>query len=237
MNWHYGYIILCHLLPSVYLNSHHSTQTHRSLCHAHKASVQGSQCLPFPPFLFLLFHPLCLHSPWTWSLAMDRSSTALEHRLKGNYLTITKEFALENKVCSFAKLISIQENEVSDHKGGRREREKGKSGGQQTGVICWSSYGTEKEKGTNRLYQPSLLSWAFSLLHSTFSCVSKGITVYFKVRWWLWQTAYWSGDPTAIPFSLRMWRHLLLWKMLNKHSTGWNHKQLPIPWVELIPQF
>lgn len=67
---------------------------------------------------------------------MDRSSTALEHRLKGNYLTIIKEFALENKVCSFAKLVSIQENEVSDHKGGRREREKGKSGGQQTGVIC-----------------------------------------------------------------------------------------------------
>ena len=192
MNWHYGYIILCHLLPSVYLNSPRSTQTHRSLCHAHKASAQGSQCLPFPSFLFLLFCPsilsVCLCSPgtWSWSLAIDRSSTALQHRFKGNHTTIIKEVALENEVCSLAfrlwpsSFLYKKIKEVLDQKSGKERKRWGNKWCSADGcyllALSWDRGGAREEQT-----MPVLCSAELSLLHFTFSCVSKWITAYFKV--------------------------------------------------------
>lgn len=76
--------------------------------------------VPFPPLLFLLLCPsilsVCLHSPWTWfwSLATDRSSTAVQHRFKGNHPRIIKEVTLENEAyfsCprTLSKFISTQQ--------------------------------------------------------------------------------------------------------------------------------
>lgn len=36
---------------------------------------------------------------------------------------------------------------------GRRQRDRGTSGGQQMGVICWASAGTEEGQEKNRLRQ------------------------------------------------------------------------------------
>lgn len=80
------------------------TNTQKSLPRSQGFSA-GVTVPPFsssPLSLILSFHSLCLHWPWTWSLAIDKSSTALQHRFKGKDLTIIKEFALENKVCSLA---------------------------------------------------------------------------------------------------------------------------------------
>lgn len=177
MNWHYGYIILCHLLPSVYLNSPLSTQTHRSLCHAHRASAQGSQCLPFLSSVPYSVLPISVHShspgTWSWSLAKHRSSTLLQQRFRGKKpnqtkktkkqnrtTTIIKRAAAENEVHSFAfrecqsslQYKKKKKKKILEQNRGSTERDGGTSSRQQRGVT-WHLAEIEEGQEKNRLRQ------------------------------------------------------------------------------------
>lgn len=202
MNWHYGYIILCHLLPSVYLNSPLSTQTHRSLCHAHKASAQGSQCLPFLSSVPYSVLPISVHShspgTWSWSLAKHRSSTLLQQRFRGKKpnqtkktkkqnrtTTIIKRAAAENEVHSFAfrvsKFTSVQKKKKEENTRTEQRKYRKRWGNkQQTAKGCnlapsWD-WGGAREEQAAPVAQPNSL--VFILLF----CVSTQIAGYFKVR-------------------------------------------------------
>lgn len=128
--WVYNFMPFVAICLSKQPPFHRNTQKSLPRSQGFGAGVTVPSFSSFPLSLILSFHPLCLHPPQTWSLAMDKSSTALQHRFKGHNITIIKEFALGSKMCSLAKFISIQENDVSDQRGGRREKEEENSGGQ-----------------------------------------------------------------------------------------------------------
>lgn len=113
MNWHYGYIILCHLLPSVYLNSACSTQT--NLCHTHTAqSTAVSSSLSVLSFSFcpsFLSLPAYLplegahdgaegkHDLWgkNWGLSLQRVEVSLSFLASLSPLYTSRQA----KSCSF----------------------------------------------------------------------------------------------------------------------------------------
>lgn len=100
--WVYNFMPFVAICLSKQPPFHTNTQKSLPRSQGFGAGVTVPPFSSFPLSLILPFHPPCMHSPQTWSLGTDKSSTALQHRSKGNNLTIIKEFALESKVSSLA---------------------------------------------------------------------------------------------------------------------------------------